>query len=317
MDVNELRALIAVAEHGSLKAAARALDLDRSTLRRRLDALEARFEAPLIVRAQRGSELTQAGLEAVARARRIVEQTQGLLQVGRDALEPQGSVTLVATPGMPPPGLGDLGRFAAQTMPRVRFTIAEAEDPIGEADTADIMLHWSPGTPPAGWRTFELIEAPMRLFASLDYIERHGIPGSLAELLADHRILAWTAPGIPPSLVVDCDGKPHSFDPVTTSASPPFLFHMAAAGAGVALVVEGGYPIASLERDALVELLPGVVRQTRTLCVSYRLALEEDPRVAQLTTVIQAFAAQRSLEGAGNKNGYDRECWFSAAQPPG
>lgn len=44
MDINELRSLIALADHGSLNAAARALDVDRTTVRRRLDAIEARFE---------------------------------------------------------------------------------------------------------------------------------------------------------------------------------------------------------------------------------------------------------------------------------
>ncbi|MGB5311463.1 MAG: LysR family transcriptional regulator, partial [Polyangiales bacterium] len=48
MNLDELRAFVAVSETGSIVAAARSLNFARATLRRRLDELEARAGVPLL-----------------------------------------------------------------------------------------------------------------------------------------------------------------------------------------------------------------------------------------------------------------------------
>ena len=55
MDLEELRVLVAVAETGSLLGAAEKLGITRSTLRRRIDDLEARTHVPLLVRSPQGA----------------------------------------------------------------------------------------------------------------------------------------------------------------------------------------------------------------------------------------------------------------------
>ena len=71
-DLDELRAFLAVVEHGSAKAAADTLGVPRSTLRRRIDALEQRIGATLLWSDAQGTRLSPKG-------RLMVDEAQGLL----------------------------------------------------------------------------------------------------------------------------------------------------------------------------------------------------------------------------------------------
>jgi len=68
-DVRRLRSLCAIAEHGSLTAAAAALDFTQPAVSQHLAALEAEVGAPLVTRSRGGAELTAAGRLLVDHAR--------------------------------------------------------------------------------------------------------------------------------------------------------------------------------------------------------------------------------------------------------
>jgi DNA-binding transcriptional LysR family regulator len=68
MKLNQLRAVVAVAEHGSLRAAARSLDTAQPTLTRSLSELERELGAPLFERRSRGMVETALGRAFVHRA---------------------------------------------------------------------------------------------------------------------------------------------------------------------------------------------------------------------------------------------------------
>lgn len=96
-----LRDFLAVAEAGSLSAAARRLGVSQPTLTRRMAALEERLGAELFLRTPRGLELTDAG-EAILEPARHMEQEARAVEVavtGRDrALA--GPVRITATEGL-------------------------------------------------------------------------------------------------------------------------------------------------------------------------------------------------------------------------
>ncbi|MDX1576662.1 MAG: LysR family transcriptional regulator, partial [Kiloniellales bacterium] len=71
LDWDDLRIALAVAETGSLSAAARSLGLSHSTVLRRLSAFEAKIGVRLFERQPRGYAPTAAGLEARETARRM------------------------------------------------------------------------------------------------------------------------------------------------------------------------------------------------------------------------------------------------------
>ncbi|WP_210183492.1 LysR family transcriptional regulator, partial [Hoeflea olei] len=68
-DWNRARTFLAVAEQGSLSAAARALGLAQTTLGRQVAAFEAELGVALFVRAGRGLALTPAGLDLMDHVR--------------------------------------------------------------------------------------------------------------------------------------------------------------------------------------------------------------------------------------------------------
>ena len=71
-DLDQLRTFAAVADAGSLTAAAPRLHLSQSTVSEQVRKLEARAGVPLFVRSKRGVEPTPAGARLLQHARRIV-----------------------------------------------------------------------------------------------------------------------------------------------------------------------------------------------------------------------------------------------------
>lgn len=78
MNLKRLEHLIAVAEEGSLAAAARRVHLSQPALTRSIQALEAEAGMPLFDRGARGVTLTSAGRMVAERARRILFETRCL-----------------------------------------------------------------------------------------------------------------------------------------------------------------------------------------------------------------------------------------------
>ena len=76
MKLNQLRAAVAVAEHGSLRAAARSLDMAQPTLTHSLSELERELGAPLFERRSRGMVETALGRAFVRRAVAILNDVR-------------------------------------------------------------------------------------------------------------------------------------------------------------------------------------------------------------------------------------------------
>ena len=73
-DWNDLRHLLAVARHGSTLAAAKALQVNQSTVQRRLVALERVLDCSLVERHPTGYRLTEIGQQLRARAERVEQE---------------------------------------------------------------------------------------------------------------------------------------------------------------------------------------------------------------------------------------------------
>lgn len=78
MSWDDLQVFLAVARHGTLGAAARALGQTQPTMGRRLRALEAALGHPLFQRTTDGLVLTDEGLAALPHAERMAEEAHGL-----------------------------------------------------------------------------------------------------------------------------------------------------------------------------------------------------------------------------------------------
>src|SRR5688572_18496479 len=78
LEWDQLRYMLAVHRGGSMQAAAAELRVDRATVVRRLDALEAALGARLFERRRDGCTLTPAGLEIIETVRGIEQATTSL-----------------------------------------------------------------------------------------------------------------------------------------------------------------------------------------------------------------------------------------------
>lgn len=71
MNLTHLRHLLAVADSGSFRAAAKKLNLSQSAITKSMKALETEFGVPLILRGSKGSGLTEFGRELLSHARSV------------------------------------------------------------------------------------------------------------------------------------------------------------------------------------------------------------------------------------------------------
>lgn len=177
MDWDDLKITLAIARHGSLNAAARALGTTQPTVSRRLDGLEQRVGVKLFERAANGLSPTPlcaalveslSQMEDGARAveRRIAARDTGL----------QGLITVTSLAWFGDDVLAPLlARFCAQHKlvsidlindPR-RFNLSRGEADIalriGTFDQADLVER-------------KMADVSYGLYASREYLDRHGPP---------------------------------------------------------------------------------------------------------------------------------------------
>jgi molybdate transport repressor ModE-like protein len=98
-DWQDIRVFLALARHGSLSAAARALSVNHATISRRLRALEAALGEKLVERRPEGYVLTPAGTRALSVASDMEKAVQTL---GRGTVDgaPKGLVRINASPAL-------------------------------------------------------------------------------------------------------------------------------------------------------------------------------------------------------------------------
>jgi LysR family transcriptional activator of glutamate synthase operon len=148
MDVDQLRAFVAVARAGRFTRAARRLGTTQPSLSRRVQQLEAQVGAKLVVRTPAGVVLTSAGERFLAHAERALAS----VDAGRSAIEelsgePRGVVTIGTQPTISAYVLPSvLARFHEKA-PRVVLRLREGEGAeieervaAGELDLALINL---------------------------------------------------------------------------------------------------------------------------------------------------------------------------------
>lgn len=183
LDWSALRDFLTVAETGSLSGAARRLGVSQPTLTRRMAALEERFQTELFRRSPRGLELTEAGESILEPARQMEQEVQAveLAVTGRDrALA--GTVRITATEGIAIEWMTPrLAAFtAAHPAIEVQLLVQNTVLDLLRRE-ADIAVRLGRPRQPdlVGKKVAEL---SFGLYASRDYLDRHGRPRELDDL---------------------------------------------------------------------------------------------------------------------------------------
>ena len=94
MEIDDIRAFVAVATAGSVSAAARDLFVTQPAVTRRVQRLEDSLGVPLLDRHRRPFTLTAAGHEALGRCRELLVSLQELRSVTREGREPGGEIRI-------------------------------------------------------------------------------------------------------------------------------------------------------------------------------------------------------------------------------
>lgn len=214
-DWNDLRYFLAVARHGSTLAAARALEMNQSTVQRRLSALERQIGRPLVTRHPSGYRLTELGQEMVTHAERV---EQAVLAFEQHLEAAQRRATGVLRVACPEPIVFRitqstlLERFRARHPDlRVEFVMSDKYVDLSKGE-ADVALR-SGDTDDVDLVGRKIADSFWAVYASRRYIEEHGKPERVEDLdqhpligfdesMSKHRASAWLARVAPHAKIV-------------------------------------------------------------------------------------------------------------------
>src|SRR5687768_10501766 len=124
--LKDLRYLVAVADTRHFGRAAARCFVSQPTLSAQLKKLEASLGVQLIERQPRRVSLTEAGREVVARARRMLEASDEILQLARTRSDPlAGKLRLALLPTIGPYLLPQLAPQVRKRLPRLELMLYE------------------------------------------------------------------------------------------------------------------------------------------------------------------------------------------------
>lgn len=223
MKQHHLNALLAVAETGTIRGAARQLNLSQAALTKSLKALEGEVGAELLIRSYRGVELTAAGKILQDRAK-VAHRQLDIARSEIQALTGQGHARLAVgvTPMVVLSVLSDVCTHFRRLKPQVALNLREGLPSLvapalldGELDFAVVMAQ--PGLVPDALNFEPLVRTPFYVAGRKGHPMAH--TAHIADLLDyewifslhagsySERVLSWMADrGLaPPARILDCN----------------------------------------------------------------------------------------------------------------
>lgn len=182
-DWNQVRAFLVTAEEGSFSAAARALGLTQPTLGRQVAALEGHLGVTLFERLGRSLSLTQSGLELLDHVRAMGDAANRIsLTASGQSQRIEGQVRITATDLTSMHLLPDALKRLRETAPGIEVEVIASNDVRDllrrEADIA--IRHGRPEQPDLIAKLVR--ETSIHLYASTEYLDQYGRPGSPSDL---------------------------------------------------------------------------------------------------------------------------------------
>ena len=259
VEPNDLLLFARVVDEGSFSRAAFRLGLPKSTVSRRVAALEAQLGERLLLRTTRKLTVTDFGVAVLEHAHHVVEDVTAAASLAQNRqLKPSGRLRVTMPSDMANLVLAPFLAEFTLKYPAITLEMdlsARFVDLISE--NFDVAIRMGPLRDDASLAARQIAAFSGSLYAAPAYLARHGVP-SEPEALMEHdalRILART--GDPsPWILVRGDARWEGIPPGRATAnSPEVLMRMALAGAGIT-VVHDYFALQYLQRGELAQVLP-------------------------------------------------------------
>lgn len=264
MDLNATKLFIAVVNAGSFSAASERMSIPISTLSRKINELEQALNVQLLERSRHGVKPTYKGQQFFEQARLGIELLEDAQKSVTSAHKLQGKLRLSV-----PPNFSlwwDLLIEFQQRYPDIKVFCHSSERVVDLfEDGVDVALRMG------NLNTEDVIAKPVMtveaLFvASPKLLARHGTPQTLTEMARlpvaaweslNHGFFEW-----------DSGTEKVKYDPFFSTNSAQALIHYALSGMGVSQLLDfAARPW--LESAELIQLLPGIAKQTLPLHLIY------------------------------------------------
>ncbi len=259
LEPNDLFLFARVVDEGSFSRAATRLGLPKSTVSRRVAALEAHLGERLLLRTTRKLTITDFGLAVLEHARHVVEDVAAAASIAQNRqVEPSGRLRVSMPNDLANLVLAPMLAQFALAHPAITLEIdlsARFVDLIGE--NFDVAIRMGDLRDDASLAARRMAVFTGSLYAAPAYLTRRGTPAE-PEALMEHdalRILARTGEPMP-WVLTRGDERWEGIPPGRVTANAPeLLTRMAIAGAGIA-VVNDHFVLPYLQRGELVNVLP-------------------------------------------------------------
>lgn len=198
LDLNNLRYFVHVVDAHGFTAASNELGIPKSRLSRRISELEKGLQVRLLHRSSRQLSVTDVGAALYEHANAMLVEAAAAQQAVHQRLsEPVGTVKLACSVGIADFILNDFVPGFLRQYPQVNLVQDASNrfvDPVGEGFDLVIRAHDGP-LPDSSLIQKTLAQVCWGLFASPDYLQKHGSPETVSDLELHRRLLVGSDPG--------------------------------------------------------------------------------------------------------------------------
>jgi DNA-binding transcriptional LysR family regulator len=292
VDWDRLRVFRAVAESGSFTRAGRRLNLSQSAVSRQISALEESLKISLFHRHARGLVLTEQGEELYAVVQEMTDRLSlALARINESRERPEGPLKITTTVTFGSAWLtARLNQFHLKYPEiSVSLILSDAADLDLSSRQADMAIRFQSQTQPNLIQR-RLMRFRYHLFASKDYLKRHGVPLEPQDL-DKHELIVY-GEDVPQPMrnmnwILDL-GAREKRKPALRVNSVYGIYRAVKSGLGIAALP---YYLSD-ESSELVEVLPEVEGPTAEAYIVYPEELRHSKRIA----VLRDFLIQQAEE---------------------
>lgn len=296
MNLNDLSLFIRVVETGSFTSAADTLNVQKSTISRRIAQLEDSLGVRLIQRTTRKLRLTPEGRELFDRSRELIDQLELVRdEVAADSSELRGRLRMTMPTELGVLMMNDVIASFISEYPRLEVDVELSTRTVDLVEEGmDLALRIGP-LPDSSLIARKVATLHRGLYASPEYLERYGTPKS-PEDLSQHQCITLVKPFDTWRFSEWNEGEPVTYGGQLRTNSISFAREMARQGVGITrmplvfcheLISSGklvevlpDYPMPPTEINALYASRRNLTPRVRAFLDHMMSKLKEHPWVA-------------------------------------